>query len=304
LSLPAGRRREPPWRTPRSRRSRSAPATPAQSHRRGERAWPALAAAYELVARPAHDGHRARSPAAPGAGRVPHLAQPVFRRALRRGPGALTFSDGYRHFLRYRPRPFRPSHLAAEGKTALPAVYHLRGKALGGQAGWEGRLALRPQPGGGGAWCWGEMSDKLLRGLADTLGDATDPGLAGRSLRTLRPDDHGGIPQGPGGPPPAPVELLGQEACGSASGGRGSPPSTASSLICRLYRNPEARVIPGGMDQFAERLCQGAAGPDLLWLAGAQDPPGARQGAGRLPGGGPGPGARGGPPESAPCPAR
>jgi len=127
-----------------------------------------LAAAYELTLR-GHDVTVLEAQGRPG-GRVYTLREP-FADGLYAEAGAMTFSNHYKHFLRYVETFKLPA--ARVARQPLAAVYHLRGKRLvikpGEKPVWP--YDLKPDERGLNPL---DLVNKYF-GAAETLGDPTDP---------------------------------------------------------------------------------------------------------------------------------
>jgi monoamine oxidase len=208
-----------------------------------------LAAAYEL----AESGHAVTVLEArdrPG-GRVHTLRQP-FADGLYAEAGAISFSDGCRHYLRYMQR----FGLVAAAPRAAPAggppatIFHLRGK----------RLELAPggssaQP----AWPFDLTAEERKLGLggmfrkyfaaADAIGDPTDPGWR---VDPFRRYDEMTLAQylASQGASSGAVELLGDTLWFGYGWSRGSALHRLLSDVALFYHGHQTRVLEGGSDRL------------------------------------------------------
>lgn len=198
-----------------------------------------LAAAYELVAG-GHDVTVLEAQLRPG-GRVLTLRGP-FSDGLYAEAGAVSFSDGYRHLLRY-VKAFGLPTSPLRGNP-LPTVYHLRGKRLevkpGGKADWPFELAPAER-----GLALGDLADKYFA-PADKLADPADPAWRAAPFAGYDQMTMAELLKSQGASAGA-VELLGKCLWFGYGWSRISALHRLLSDLA-LYRNQAARVIQGGMD--------------------------------------------------------
>ncbi len=187
-------------------------------------------------------------------GRVLTLRQP-FAGGLYADAGAVDFTDGYRHMMRYVQLFGLPA--AAPTGRGGAIVYHLHGK----------RLELRPGvPGGEPDWPYPLTAEERALGLVGMLkryfapgfklGDPTAPGW---QLEAVKGYDRQTMAQflERQGASPAAVDLLGHALWFGYGWASVSALHRLLSDVALRYQGQAARVLTGGMDQLPQAFARG-----------------------------------------------
>jgi monoamine oxidase len=199
-----------------------------------------LAAAYELGKR-GHEVTVLEAQARPG-GRVYTLRSP-FADGLYAEAGAISFSDAYRHFLRYVKIFDLPS--VPLNRPPLAMVYLLRGKRLevkpGDEPDWPFDLTAEERKLG-----FGGMIGKYFAPVAK-LGDPTDPAWQAGPFKSWDEMTLAELMKQQGASPGA-VDLLGQGLWFGYGWSRISALHRLVSDLALYYRGQTTRVLAGGSD--------------------------------------------------------
>jgi monoamine oxidase len=202
-----------------------------------------LAAAYELDAR-GHDVTVLEAQLRPG-GRV-HTLRAPFTDDLYAEAGAISFSDSFRHFLRYVEAFKLPT--APLARPPLNAVYHLRGRRFevprGAKPDWPYDLAEDEKGLNTGA-----LIVKYLKSVEE-IGDPTAPGWRLETFKKWDEVTLADLLKAQGASPEA-VALLGDAVWWGHGWEEGSALHRLVSDVALFFLGQQARVILGGSDLMA-----------------------------------------------------